>query len=110
MLSANGSFVSHCSYFVSCMHSRSSPSLTEKKKNAHHESCELSFIWGKMRTRAWEETFQRALRNCSKEVAESQYICDFSEGGSTFSHTYILQKDTASHEEQASLGKMLVLF
>ena len=31
-----------------------------------------------MRTEAWE----RALRNCSKEVGgEGQYICDFGEGG-----------------------------
>ena len=38
------------------------------KKNAHHESCELSFIWDKMRTVAQETASQIALRNCSKEV------------------------------------------
>ena len=39
-----------------------------KLSNAQHESCELSFIWGKMRTIAWEIAFQVVLRNCSKEV------------------------------------------
>ena len=38
------------------------------KKNAQHESCELSFIWGKMRTAAQETAFQIALRNCPKGV------------------------------------------
>ena len=39
-----------------------------KKKKAQHESCELSFIWGKMRTIARETASQIELRNCSKEV------------------------------------------
>ena len=44
------------------------------KKDVQLESCELSFIWGKMRTTALE-AFQIALRNCSKgAVGESQYI------------------------------------
>ena len=34
----------------------------------HIESCELSFIWDKMRTVAQETASQIALRNCSKEV------------------------------------------
>ena len=39
------------------------------------ESCELSFIWGKMRTEAWEAAPQIALRECSKEaVGEGQYM------------------------------------
>ena len=37
-------------------------------KKMQCENCELSFIWGKMRTIAWETAFQIALRNCSKEV------------------------------------------
>ena len=37
-------------------------------KNAQHESCKLSFIWGKMRTAARETAFQIALRNRSKEA------------------------------------------
>ena len=44
-------------------------------KDVQLESCELSFIWGKMRTAAWEIVPQIALRNCSKDaVGESQYI------------------------------------
>ena len=45
------------------------------KKDAHLESCELSFIWGKMRTVALEVVHQIALRDCSKAaVREGQYI------------------------------------
>ena len=45
------------------------------KKDVQVESCELSFIWGKMRTAALEAASQIALRDCSKaEVGESQYI------------------------------------
>ena len=40
--------------------------LTEN--NAQGESCELSFIWGKMMTIARETASQRALGNCSEEV------------------------------------------
>ena len=28
----------------------------------------MGFIWGKMRTAAWETVFQIVLRNCSEEV------------------------------------------
>ena len=35
------------------------------KKDAQPESCELSFIWGKMRTTAREIAPQITLRNCS---------------------------------------------
>ena len=45
--------------------------LTEKE--AQLESCELSFIWGKMRTAAREAEI--ALRDCSKAaLGEGQYI------------------------------------
>ena len=40
-------------------------------KDAQHESCELSFTWGKMRTAAWETAPQVALRVCSKEAGEA---------------------------------------
>ena len=36
------------------------------RKDEQFESCELSFIWGKMRTAAREAASQRALRDCSK--------------------------------------------
>ena len=39
-------------------------------KKAQCESCELSFIWGKMRIAPWETTPQIALRNCSEEMRE----------------------------------------
>ena len=38
------------------------------KKDVQLESCELSFIWSKMRTIVWVTAFQTDLRNCSKEV------------------------------------------
>ena len=40
------------------------------KKNAQHERCELSFIWGKMRTAAQETAPQTAQRDCSKAAGE----------------------------------------
>ena len=43
-------------------------------KMHQRESCELSFIWGKMRTIVWETAFQIALRNCSKEVGRGARI------------------------------------
>ena len=52
-----------------------SPHNCRLKKDAQLESCELSFIWGKMRTVAGEATSQIALNDCSKAtVEESQYI------------------------------------
>ena len=38
------------------------------RKKAQHESCKLSFTWGKMRTIAWETAPQIPLRNCCKEI------------------------------------------
>ena len=49
--------------------------------NAQHKSCELNFIWSKMRTAAWDTAPLIALRNCSKEPGrKDQYICDFGKG------------------------------
>ena len=44
------------------------------KKNAQLESCESNFMWGKMRTIAQQTAYQRALRNCSKEVGGNARI------------------------------------
>ena len=45
------------------------------KKDVQLESCELSFIWGQMRTAAQEAASHIALRDYSKAaVGESQYI------------------------------------
>ena len=42
------------------------------QKNTEHESCELSFLWGKMRTIALEKVIQITLRNCSEELVEAE--------------------------------------
>ena len=39
-----------------------------KKKCTTFESYKLSFLWGKMRTAAWQRAFQMALKSCSKEA------------------------------------------
>ena len=44
------------------------PSGCSPSKNAQRKSCELSFIWGKMRTAARETASQIALRTCSEEA------------------------------------------
>ena len=41
-----------------------------------------------MRTIAPETASQITPRNCSREVGESQYVCDFSEGGYMQSGTH----------------------
>ena len=81
------------------------------EKNAQRENCELSFIWGKMRTIDWETASQIVLRNCSKEVEEERsiYIWFWWRGIRAIRHTF-WQKVAASHEEQMSLLVVLVLF
>ena len=57
------------------MQAQTTLTLCRLKKDAQHESFELRFIWGKMRTAAWEIAPQIALRNCTKEVVgEGQYM------------------------------------
>ena len=61
------------------------------KKDVQLENCELSFIWGKLRTAAQEAASQRALRDCSKAaVGERQYI-RFGEGGVEYHEALIFQ-------------------
>ena len=43
-------------------------SYVSPKRDAQLESCELSFIWGKMRTAAWETAPQIALKDFSEEA------------------------------------------
>ena len=45
-----------------------------KKRDVQLESCELSFIWGKMRTADPEAASQIALRDCFKEVVGGMSI------------------------------------
>ena len=64
-------------------------------KSAQHESCELSFTWGIMRTAAGEIAPQIALRNCSKEVGEAGKISIhmiFDEGEYVQSSTYFSRR------------------
>ena len=44
------------------------------KKKCTDEGCKLSFMWGNMRTAAWETVPQITLRNCSKEVGGKDSI------------------------------------
>ena len=49
--------------------------ILSTKRCVQLESCELSFIWGKMRTTAQETAPQIAMRDCCKEaVGKCQYI------------------------------------
>ena len=66
-----------------------------------HESCELSFIWGKMRTIAQETTFQMSLRN-SKEVGGKVSIYVILVKAEYMQPNIFLQTVSASHEEQMS--------
>ena len=45
-------------------------------KYAPHESCDLSFIWGKMKMITQGIAFHIALRHCSKEIGKkvSMYV------------------------------------
>ena len=54
------------------------PSVLQTEKKAQHESWELSFTGGKMRTIALETGFQVALRNCAKEIA-GESVCTWFE-------------------------------
>ena len=53
---------------VSVLATHSAVRVSTEKQNPQPESCELRFIWGRMRTTALETASQIALRNCSKEA------------------------------------------
>ena len=80
-------------------------------KQLHNVSCELSFIWGKMKTIARETAIQIALRSYFKEVwgKVSVYVL-LVKGEYMQSNKYFLQKVSASHEESTSPRRILVLF
>lgn len=79
------------------------------KKNAQCESCELSFVWGKMRTVAQETAFHRALRNCSRDVGKRSVLyMILVKRGCAVKNTFY-QKLAASHERMSPL-MILVLF
>ena len=61
--------------FLKGRHGRRRVFYSQLKNDVQLESCEVSFIWGKMRTAAQEAASQTALRDCSKAaVGEGQYI------------------------------------
>ena len=66
-----------------------------------------SFIWGKNRTAAQERAPQIALRNCSKEVGNRQYICDADKGRvHTVKHIFFVESFCWSREVSASHEKL----
>ena len=76
------------------------------KKNAQHESCKLSFIWGKMKTAAWETAPQIALKNCSKETVGKVNIYVilvkrvYIESSTYFSRRFLLVTRNSYHHEE----------
>ena len=62
------------------------------KKDVQCESCELSFIWGKMRIAAQEIALQLVLRDCSKEAVGEGQLEDFGEGGVQCHQVFTLQE------------------
>ena len=62
------------------------------KKDVQLENCELSFIWGKMRTAAREAASRIALRDCSKVAVGGRQYTRFGEGGVAYHEALIFQK------------------
>ena len=78
------------------------------KNNAQHESCELSFICGKMRTTAQETAAQIALRNCSKVIGKTDrlYVILVKGESSTY---FFIESFCCSREASAGLVKLLLV-
>ena len=49
------------------------------QKNAQHESCELSFIWGKMRPAAPGDSTSESSERLPQSPGPSQFMWDFGE-------------------------------
>ena len=62
----------------------------------------VSFIWGKMRTAAWETAPQRALRNCSREVVGGRSIYILVKEEFNAISCFLYKRFYASHEELMS--------
>ena len=71
--------------------------IVSLKKSTRHESCKLSFVWGKIRIVAQEIAPQIALRDCSKEAGgeRSEYMI-FGEGRVHATKRVFLQKVSTS--------------
>ena len=71
--------------------------ILSTEKSAHCECCELSFIWGKLRTMGQETAFQIALRNHSKKVGGSSVLyMNLVKGGGMCSQVHILAEACCS--------------
>ena len=73
------------------------------KKDVQLESCELSFICGKMRTAAREAASQIALRDCSKAASGGKSIYKVLVKGefNTMKHSFY-KRFFVSHEDLMS--------
>jgi len=67
-----------------------------------HDVRVVSFIWGKMRTAAWETAPQRALRNCSREVVGGRSIYILVKEEFNAISCFLYKRFYASHEELMS--------
>ena len=80
------------------------------KKDVQLESCEVSFMWGNMRTVAQEAPSQIALRDRSKAaVGESQYIRFLVKGEFNTMKQSFYKRFFVSHENLMSPWRDLVL-
>ena len=97
----SGTFFSNCPLYFFCQ---------LKKKKVH--SMRFRFYLGQnWRPYPGRQHFRIALRTCSKEVVGGRLIISgFGEGGIHAIKHIFLQKDSASHEEQTSPWRNLVLF
>ena len=67
-------------------------------------------MWSKMRTMAWETASRIVLRNCSKEVGRVSIDVILVKREESMQSNIYLQEVSASHEEQTSPRRILVLF
>ena len=72
-------------------------SCCQPKKKAQCESCELSFIWGKNEDcSSGDSTSDTSEKLLHRGKGKGQYICDFSNGGSTCNQAHVFQKVSTS--------------
>ena len=79
-------------------------------KEAQLGSCELSFIWGKMKTAAQETVPQIALRDCSEEAVGEGQCMILVKGEFNEMELLLYKRFSASHEELMSPRRDLVIF
>ena len=79
-------------------------------KYAPHESCDLSFIWGKMKTITQGIAFHIALRQCSKEIGKKDSIYVILVKGEYMQSRihFLIESSSWSHETSASQEKKII--